>query len=657
MTSKACARSDFRRDINGLRAWAVVAVILYHFGVTGFGGGFVGVDVFFVISGFLMTGIVVKGLEQGNFSLIGFYMARARRIVPALVALCAVLLGVGWFVLMPPDYKMLGSHTIYSLTFLSNIEFWLEAGYFDVASHDKWLLHTWSLSIEWQFYLALPVVLWIVWRLKPGRAAQKWAILIGLTLSLGASILVTGNDRTAAFFLLHTRAWEMLSGGLVFLLGSTHRLSAAQRRTLETIGLLLIFAAIGLLDKHAKWPGWRAMLPVVASMLVLLANRNSPWTGNKLAQWLGDRSYSLYLWHWPVHVALVYLDLSGDYLAVLGAMLLTLFMADFSYSQIENRSRRLLEQLQFRYAPVMLTGVVALVLIPAFAVWAQKGVAGRFSPEVEIAAAESSNSNPRLAECHRGKGLMFPSCVYGGVDWKVIAVGDSHASALVSSLAQAQPNGNAGVVQWTYSNCPFLPGLKQLPSTQGADYKCAEFIASVEFRESVLPASIPIVVIARYASLAFGANEEQNEFDAPGVYFSKIYVASTPQFLDEFASHITSSACELAKRRTVYLVRPIPEMGFDVPRTLSRRMAFGVADELSISMDAYRKRNAWVWAAQDAARDLCGVKILDPLPYLCHDGRCYGNKGGRPLYYDDDHLSEFGNRLLVPMFAEVFKKL
>lgn len=160
---------NFRADINGLRAWAVAAVIFYHFGIPGFSGGFVGVDVFFVISGFLMTGIVVKGLERGNFSLMGFYMARGRRIVPALVAVCAVLLAMGWWVLLPPDYKMLGSHAVYSLAFLSNVEFWQEAGYFDVASHEKWLLHTWSLSVEWQFYLILPVVLWVVWRLKPGR--------------------------------------------------------------------------------------------------------------------------------------------------------------------------------------------------------------------------------------------------------------------------------------------------------------------------------------------------------------------------------------------------------------------------------------------------------------------------------------------------------
>ena len=150
MLNDKVSSSRFRADINGLRAWAVVAVIFYHFGLPGFGGGFAGVDVFFVISGFLMTGIVVAGLERGDggFSLWAFYWARARRILPALIALCAVLLALGWFFLLPLEYKALGTQVVFSLVFLSNEKFWREAGYFDTASHEKWLLHTWSLSVE-----------------------------------------------------------------------------------------------------------------------------------------------------------------------------------------------------------------------------------------------------------------------------------------------------------------------------------------------------------------------------------------------------------------------------------------------------------------------------------------------------------------------------
>lgn len=652
-------RAGFRGDINGLRAWAVVAVILYHFGIPGFSGGFVGVDVFFVISGFLMTSIVIKGLERGTFSITAFYMARGRRIVPALVVLCAMLLMLGWFVLLPPDYKMLSSHTVYALTFLSNIEFWQEAGYFDVASHEKWLLHTWSLSVEWQFYLILPLVLWTVWRLKPGRTAQTWMMGIALAASLASSIWVTDTKPSAAFYLLHTRAWEMLGGGLIFLLAAKDNLSSKHRCLIESTGLLLIVWAIAEFDKHTAWPGWRAMLPVAAAMLVLLAHRSSAWTGNSAAQWLGNRSYSLYLWHWPIVVALVYLDLNDNTLAVTTALFLTALLGHFSYVWVENTSRSWLERWRVTYASGGLALAAVAVVVPALTVWKQQGVMGRFVQAVDLAAAEGSNVNPRREECHIYKGLAMPSCVFGGTDWRAIALGDSHASALVTGLAKASAKPNDGVVQWTYSGCPFVSGMKQTPAKinklGGNEYKCNEFIAWAKTQLKVMPATVPVVLISRYAQAALGQNEDRHMMEVPEVYFSKIYPSATPEFLTEFSNHITESACALASQRSVYMVRPIPEMGFDVPKTLSRRMAFGARDDLHISMAAYQKRNAWVWAAQDAARDKCGIKILDPLPYLCRDGRCYGSLKGRPLYSDDDHLSEFGNELLAPMFKEVFQ--
>lgn len=654
-------RPSFRADINGLRAWAVTAVVFYHFGVLGFGGGFVGVDVFFVISGFLMTGLVVKGLERDSFSVLGFYMARGRRIVPALVALCAVLLVLGWFALLPPDYKMLSTHSVYALTFLSNVEFWQEAGYFDVASHEKWLLHTWSLAVEWQFYLILPLVLWGVWRMRPGRVAQTWAVGLGLVASLAAAVWVTNVNPSAAFYLLHTRAWEMLGGGLVFLLGSRVTLTALQRRWLESAGLLLIVLAVAIFNKDSVWPGWRAMLPVVAAMLVLLANRTSLWTASALSQWLGDRSYSLYLWHWPMVVALKYVGQSDNALAVVGALILTGLLGHLSFVWVENTSRRYLEKQRLTHAAGALVLVAVAVTLPAVVVWKLQGVAGRFAPRIELVAAQTYNFNPRRDECHPSKGLEPPNCVYGGKDWKVIVVGDSHADALVTGVAEGQIHGNAGVVEWTYSGCAFVPELKISPfgslAKRGREYKCPEFLKWEEQQFEVVSADIPVVIIGRYAFLAMGYNERKPLNNVPEVYFSNVFALPKPEFLKEFASHITQSACQLAKRRTVYMVRPIPEMGFDVPKTLSRRMIFGKYEDLSIPIEDYRQRNDWVWAAQNAARDQCGIKILDPTRYLCHDGRCYGSQNGMPLYRDDDHLSEFGNKLLVPMFAEVYKSL
>ena len=649
--------AQFRTDINGLRAWAVVAVILYHFGVPGFGGGFVGVDVFFVISGYLMTGIVLRGLERGNFSVIDFYMARARRIMPALAVLCATLMALGWFLLLPPDYKQLSTHSGYSLAFLSNIAYFKEAGYFDSASHEKWLLHTWSLSVEWQFYMLLPLVLWAAWRLKAGRAAQAWVLGAGFLASLAASVLVTQSNPSAAFFLLHTRAWEMIGGGLVLLLGQRLALSGASRQWIERVGLVLIAASIALFDKQSMWPGYLALLPVAASMLVVLANNRSTFTGNRAAQWLGDRSYSLYLWHWPVCVALVYAEAERMPLAIGAGMALTLLLGHVSYLMVETRTRVLLSQHNVR-AAAMLAASVLVVMAPALYAWRHAGVPGRFPAAVELAAAEAGNGHPRRANCHASTGAVSPQCHFGGDKTAPAAllVGDSHASVLVSALAGAAPN--ASVTLLTYSGCPYAPGMKlrdsvlaKLPRT----YQCSAFNDWVRARIAATPVSSPVVIAGRYAGVTMGINESRDAVPAPAAYFSRQYDELTPALLREFSQNIVSTACEAAAGgRAVYLVRPIPEMGVDVPKVASRRMSLGMNGEVSIARADYDKRNGWVWDAQDEAARRCGVKVVDVTPALCRDGRCYGTRKGRPLYFDDDHLSEYGNSLLAPLFAPVF---
>jgi peptidoglycan/LPS O-acetylase OafA/YrhL len=660
MIRQTTGTTKFREDINGLRAWAVVIVILFHFGIPGFAGGFVGVDVFFVISGFLMTKIIINGLENNNLSIVGFYMARARRIMPALLILCTVLLLLGWFVLLPPDYGTLGSHAVSSAAFASNIKYWAESGYFDSASHEKWLLHTWSLSVEWQFYILLPVALWAVWRIKPGRLAQTWAIAVCLLASLVACVFTTAHSPTTAFFMLHTRAWEMLSGGLVFLLSHHFALSKETKQRIQVAGLFLIVASSAALDSTSIWPGWRAIVPVLASAMVLLADSPSPWTGHKIAQWLGDRSYSLYLWHWPIYVALGYAELQHNFFGVAAGLTVTLLLSSASYVLIEVPTRRLLEKVRLPTGVAYLGISSICVLTVGLLVRSERGVEGRFPPAVELAASESNNVNPRRSECHSLRGNTSPSCVFGGQTWKMIAVGDSHVPALVSAIARASPEQESGVVQWSYSGCPFVPGMRTTPAKQAtleSDYQCTEFNEWVSNMLRTVSSNVPLIIIGRYAQAAFGLDDSESKQNVPEKYFSKPYPTTTPEFLEEFSRHVTDSACTLAKHRTVYMVRPIPEMGVDVPKTLSRRMAWGFKDEVSIPIAQYRTRNDWVWKAQDAARDKCGIEILDPTKYLCSTDRCFGSKGLRPLYYDDDHLSEFGNRLLIPMFTEAFKDM
>ncbi|MBC7201802.1 MAG: acyltransferase [Pseudomonas balearica] len=197
----------FRSDINGLRAWAVVSVVLYHFGFGWASGGFVGVDIFFVISGFLMTGIVVEGVSAGRFSIWQFYLARARRIVPALLVVAAVVLAAGWFLLMPSEYQSLGKHVRDTVLFSSNLRYLKEAGYFAVASDQKWLLHSWSLSVEWQFYLIYPVIILLASRLTPGLTAIRIAVAVLFVVSFSWCLWLSLTDPERAFFTLGSRAW------------------------------------------------------------------------------------------------------------------------------------------------------------------------------------------------------------------------------------------------------------------------------------------------------------------------------------------------------------------------------------------------------------------------------------------------------------------
>ncbi|MCL5740369.1 MAG: acyltransferase, partial [Betaproteobacteria bacterium] len=303
-----------------------------------------------------------------------------------------------------------------------------------------------------------------------------------------------------------------------------------------------------------------------------------------------------------------------------------------------------------------LVGAAVAVAAPGNVVRMKEGLAGRFSPAIEVIAQEAANLKPRRQECFTKGGTASPSCMYGGSRLRAILIGDSHADAVTTGLAAAVRNTTDGIMDWSYVSCPTLLGVKNLSPMYRPDEKCGDFLSWMVKKLTDVPKDIPLVIVNRTAVYAVGHNELwEQDTNVPMVYFSQPYTSATPAFLAEFARHLTDTACQLAADRPVYLVRPIPEMGINVPKTMSRAMSWGQHKEISISLADYHQRHAFVWAAQDAARDQCGVKILDPLPYLCWDGRCHGAKNGRPLYYDDDHLSEYGNKLLVPMFAEVFQ--
>ncbi len=292
---------NFRYDINGLRAIAVLAVVLFHFNPQWLPGGFAGVDVFFVISGFLMTSIIFSSVEKNTFNLFKFYNARANRILPVLATMSAVLLVFGWFYLLPTDYRDLGRQVEKSSLFISNLLFAKGGGYFDTAEHTKWLLHTWSLSVEWQFYIFFPIIIIALKKFLSFRNLKL--VVLGLFLaSFIYCIYATYKDSKTAYFLLTSRAWEMLLGGLAFLYPWSLKNKSHQIIT-QCLGIVLIIASYFLMSKDTPWPGYMALIPVFGAYLIVVANyQNNFLINNPISNSIGKWSYSIYVWHWPLVV-------------------------------------------------------------------------------------------------------------------------------------------------------------------------------------------------------------------------------------------------------------------------------------------------------------------------------------------------------------------
>lgn len=655
---------NFREDINGLRAWAVVAVVLYHFQISALSGGFAGVDIFFVISGYLMTAIIVKDLEKGDFSITKFYMARVRRILPALLVVIAILLSLGWFWLPTLDYQSLGNEAGYSLAFLSNIGYYFSSGYFDSASHEKWLLHTWSLAVEAQFYVLFPIFVALLWRLKPGVKPLTLTLLLLFILSFTLNIWLVHKNPDAAFYLLPTRGWELAAGGLVFLLRRQFTIKPSLNTLLFAFGWLFIIGSLFLIDKMMQWPGYWALFPVLGASFVIFAQKeNAYFTNNLPAQWLGGRSYSLYLWHWPLVVGLYFVSMIDQWQWVLFALLFSLVLAQLSYQFVETPTRKYLSKKSFK-KEVIITAVVAISMGVTAYLIEHTEFNNRVDHMVEIALDEQLNINPRQDECENHKKWDFsPNCIYGTDEVGVLLLGDSHAGANITSLAQAAQDHSKSALQWSLSSCAPIFDLHYATNNRlysDKPNRCSNFTNKMYLNSKSFRQDVPIVLLGRQSAAIMGKSPSAGgdpKNPMPTIYFKNEYSSSlNSKFKAELKEAVVNTACKLAKDRTVFLVRPIPEMNVHVPKQLSRNIMLDLYNsEIKITLEEYHIRHKLIWWAQDEAVKACGVEVLNPLPYLCDDNYCYGSKNGRPLYFDDDHLSEYGNKLLVPMFEEVFK--
>lgn len=326
-------KKKFRTDINGMRAIAVLLVILFHFDNSLAPAGFIGVDIFFVISGYLMTSIILTGIENSSFSIVKFYSARCKRIIPALMLLIFILVLLSYFLIEPNDYKKIGVHARDSLLFISNITYFNESGYFDVESMEKFLLHTWSLSVEWQFYLIYPLIILVISKITTSSNTRKSLVFL-FFVSLILSSVITKIDPSQAYYMIHTRAWEMMAGGLAFAYPAT-KVSEKNKKILFFLCLIIILFASYFFDSNTPWPSFYASIPVVATAIILAINYEKNFIlSNPIFQKIGLWSYSIYLFHWPLLVITRKLNLE---LNLTTYLITTFILSVFSYYLIEKR--------------------------------------------------------------------------------------------------------------------------------------------------------------------------------------------------------------------------------------------------------------------------------------------------------------------------------
>jgi peptidoglycan/LPS O-acetylase OafA/YrhL len=595
----------FREDINALRAIAVIAVVIFHFNHSWLPGGFAGVDVFFVISGFLMTMIIVKGLDRESFSIIDFYKARVRRIIPALAFLCFILMILGYFLLSPIDYLNLGQHSAASLTFTSNIVYWSESNYFNASSIEKWLLHTWSLSVEWQFYLIYPIVLVLLNKFL-NLKHLKLLLVVGTVAAFFLSIYVTLKSSSTAYFLLPTRAWQMLAGGLVFL----YPLELGQRAKSFGLvaGLLLIIISFFIFSPETPWPGYASLLPILGACLVLISNNgNSVLVDNKICHVIGKWSYSIYLWHWPIVVAGFYFSL-GENWWVLGLPLSVLLGAlSFKFIESKTLADYGLSQGKYLLRPLPAASIIAVF---GFVVFQTNGLLNRLAePErTLVSSAIAAKDDWNYPKSNKNIGSLKTRFIKGKTDKNILILGASHAEQTYPYVESLDTDYN--VYFLTQGGCFVTPSMKNPKWDCDNLQNYQELFESIKFEK---------IVTSFYS------------FDS---YFSKIESERRKEITLRIEEYDVFLKRIKAEAKSVYIVLGEPRGNeFDPQKAVRNKLPDFITEK--------RARESFI-VLQDALKQLTeleGVKIIDPISHLCSDGICKTRNNSEGFFYrDKNHM-------------------
>lgn len=636
----------YRKDIDGLRAIAVLLVVVFHVYPHKVTGGFIGVDVFFVISGFLITRLIDAELRDGDFSLLDFYARRIRRIFPALALVLAACLAAGWFVLFPADYRNLGKHVAASAGFIANFSLWRDAGYFDDPSELKPVLHLWSLGIEEQFYILWPTLLLIAWRWRRLPAALAAAVLAA---SFACNLIVSRGDSTAAFFLPTTRFWELMVGCLLALglphdtfapLASRHGKGCAVLLCdgLSLAGSILIIAGAVFINSGRSFPGWWALLPTLGAAALIAAGPgalvNRTMLSRQPAVQLGLISYPLYLWHWPILAFLRHYHFKEppDLMRWAG-ILVALALAAITYRFVERPIRR---GAPFTWKPAGAALAMILIGSAGLTAVAERGFAGRFPPEIAVLLDDADN----VAKVFVGSGLcrrpgassgfaLTTDCALppGSPLRQVVVWGDSHSANLVGGLLAREERAGIHVVFFTTVGCPPIPSYAYthpgLPNCPAANRLAIDAIPRLK--------PDTVILAGNWGPYDGGPNAA---------------------LVDERSIRGAVTRVAVMGPRRVVGVGQFPLWDYAVPKLLAREYRNGHAASVAAAAASALRSNDYVApltfvSDQRVARwfRAAGAEFVSPLATLCDARGCLITVPGRidPMERDEDHMTNAGS--------------
>ncbi|THD58662.1 acyltransferase family protein [Phenylobacterium sp.] len=651
-----------RRDIDGLRALAVLAIVIYHGFPKWVPGGFVGVDVFFVISGFLIIGIIVRARDEGRFSYLRFYLRRARRIVPAYLVVLTAIAGLSLWLLLPLRLTWVGAALAAAGLFLTNLGFTISFGYFTPAVQQNPLLHLWSLGVEEQFYLLWPLLLAFL----SLAALRRWrfAVAAGLAiLSLaGAQWLVSHDGAVWSFFLLPPRAWEFLAGGILALGATGGPRGALAANAAAGIGLAMLVGSMALLNEATPFPGLAAVPACLGAALVLwsgigrdpvasAALRSPPAVG------VGLISYSLYLWHWPALIfAREYAQRDLKPLEIAGVLALSAVLAAASWRFVEQPWRR-------RPAPPRPGRTLALTLSPLLvfvalgaALFLTHGLPQRFSPAARQAAdIEETDINPRRLECFvNGKPVQADGCRYGAAagakGYDVLVWGDSHADAVVPGVVDWAKARGWSVREATEGGCPPLVGARSMQPKTGEIRGCRASTRLV-MNEIAADPKLKLIVLAARWPLYDGDKPYYDTGNPPHSMLDAAAPGDRVYPLDEALARTLAAIAASGTRAQVLVLGPVPELTFSPSYCVAMARHLGRSEwpcwdaPATLPLARARPAEAQIATALAAWPD---VKVFYPSRRLCTQTSCLTVLKHRLIYFDDDHLSASGARMLVP---------